>query len=84
MQAFGRGVLCNWLVCLAVWQAAAAQTLGGKAIAVWFPISAFVAMGLEVWAISGGIAVAVPIHAGLMALLAPMQLCCIHHHSTAL
>ena len=48
VQAFGRGVLCNWLVCLAVWQATAAQTLGGKAVAVWLPISAFVAMGLEV------------------------------------
>lgn len=48
MQAFGRGILCNWLVCLAVWQATAAQSLGGKAIGVWLPISAFVAMGLEV------------------------------------
>lgn len=48
VQTFGRGVLCNWLVCLAVWQATAANTLGGKAIAVWLPISAFVAMGLEV------------------------------------
>ena len=48
MQTFGRGVLCNWLVCLAVWQATAASSVGGKAIAVWFPISAFVAMGLEV------------------------------------
>lgn len=48
VQTFGRGILCNWLVCLAVWQASAANTLGGKAIAVWFPISAFVAMGLEV------------------------------------
>ena len=50
MQTFGRGVLCNWLVCLAVWQATAASSLGGKAVAVWFPISAFVAMGLEVGA----------------------------------
>ena len=40
-------MLCNWLVCIAVWQATAAQTLGGKAIGVWLPISAFVAMGLE-------------------------------------
>ncbi|KAK9840212.1 hypothetical protein WJX74_005559 [Apatococcus lobatus] len=47
LETFGRGILCNWLVCLAVWQATAANTLGGKAIAVWFPISAFVAMGLE-------------------------------------
>ena len=32
LQAFTRGILCNWLVCLAVWQANAAQTLGGKFI----------------------------------------------------
>ncbi len=42
-----RGMLCNWLVCIAVWQANAATTLGGKAIGVWLPISAFVSMGLE-------------------------------------
>eukprot|EP01026_Neomeris_dumetosa_P058134 TRINITY_DN53918_c0_g1_i4.p2 TRINITY_DN53918_c0_g1~~TRINITY_DN53918_c0_g1_i4.p2 ORF type:complete len:325 (-),score=55.30 TRINITY_DN53918_c0_g1_i4:427-1401(-) len=46
-QAFVRGVLCNWLVCLAIWQASAANDLAGKAVGVWFPISAFVAMGLE-------------------------------------
>ena len=47
MQAMTRGMLCNWLVCIAVWQANAASTLGGKAIGVWLPISAFVTMGLE-------------------------------------
>ena len=47
VQAFTRGMLCNWLVCLAVWQANAANTLGGKFVGVWLPISAFVAMGLE-------------------------------------
>eukprot|EP01023_Acetabularia_acetabulum_P002726 TRINITY_DN1113_c0_g1_i1.p2 TRINITY_DN1113_c0_g1~~TRINITY_DN1113_c0_g1_i1.p2 ORF type:complete len:323 (+),score=93.44 TRINITY_DN1113_c0_g1_i1:582-1550(+) len=46
-QAFSRGVLCNWLVCLAIWLSAAANDLPGKAVAVWFPISAFVAMGFE-------------------------------------
>jgi formate/nitrite transporter FocA (FNT family) len=45
--AFARGVLCNWLVCLGLWQAAAAQSIGGKAAAIWFPISAFVAMGFD-------------------------------------
>lgn len=45
--AFARGLLCNWLVCLALWQAAAAQSVGGKAVAIWFPISAFVAMGFD-------------------------------------
>lgn len=46
-QAFVRGVLCNWLVCIAIWQASAASTLPGKVLGVWFPISAFVALGLE-------------------------------------
>ena len=47
MQAFTRGVLCNWLVCAAVWMANACSSATGKAVAVWFPISAFVALGLE-------------------------------------
>lgn len=45
--AFFRGVLCNWLVCMAVYMASFAKDLGGKMVAIWFPISAFVAMGLE-------------------------------------
>lgn len=47
MAALIRGVLCNWLVCMAVWQAASAQDIGSKALAIWFPISSFVAMGFE-------------------------------------
>eukprot|EP00959_Pyramimonas_sp_CCMP1952_P129809 2714863-Pyramimonas_sp.AAC.1 len=46
-QAFFRGLLCNYLVCTAIWQATAAKDIGGKAIAIFFPISAFVALGLE-------------------------------------
>lgn len=46
-QAFLRGVLCNWMVCLAVWQATAAGDLAGKALGIWLPISAFVAIGFE-------------------------------------
>jgi len=42
-----RGVLCNWLVCMGVWQAAGSTDIGSKALAIWFPISAFVAMGFE-------------------------------------
>jgi formate/nitrite transporter len=45
--AFVRGILCNWLVCMAVWMASMAKDLPGKIVAIWFPISAFVAMGLE-------------------------------------
>ena len=47
VQAFSRGILCNWLVCAAVWMANACSSATGKAVAVWFPISAFVALGLE-------------------------------------
>lgn len=46
-QAFLRGVLCNTLVCLAVWLCFAARTVPGKVYAIVFPISAFVALGFE-------------------------------------
>jgi formate/nitrite transporter len=45
--AFTRGILCNVLVCLAVWMATAGRTVVDKAVAVVFPISAFVAAGFE-------------------------------------
>jgi formate/nitrite transporter FocA (FNT family) len=40
-----RGILCNWLVCMAVWQGNAAQDVTGKLLGIWFPISAFVTSG---------------------------------------
>ena len=46
-DAFFRGVLCNILVCLAVWLALAGRTVADKIIAIVFPISAFVAAGFE-------------------------------------
>lgn len=46
-QAFLRGILCNVLVCLAVWLCFAARTVPGKVFAIIAPISAFVALGLE-------------------------------------
>mmetsp|Transcript_35573 Transcript_35573/g.100699 ORF Transcript_35573/g.100699 Transcript_35573/m.100699 type:complete len:275 (+) Transcript_35573:1-825(+) len=46
-EAFVRGILCNFLVCVGIWQASACNSLAGKAVGVWFPISAFVALGLE-------------------------------------
>jgi formate transporter len=45
--AFLRGVLCNVLVCLAVWLSLAARSVEGKAVAIVFPIAAFVALGFE-------------------------------------
>lgn len=46
-EAFFRGVLCNALVCLAVWLTMAAHTVSGKILAIVFPISGFVALGFE-------------------------------------
>lgn len=46
-QAFFRGVLCNLLVCMAVWLSFAAREVTGKILAIVFPISAFVALGFE-------------------------------------
>lgn len=45
--AFFRGVLCNVLVCLAVWMATAGRSVFDKFIAVTFPVTAFVAAGFE-------------------------------------
>ncbi len=45
--AFVRGVLCNALVCLAVWLCFAARSVVDKIFAIIFPITAFVALGLE-------------------------------------
>jgi len=42
-----RGILCNWLVCLAVFMAAAARDIPGKILACYVPIMAFVASGFE-------------------------------------
>jgi len=47
LQAFVRGLLCNALVCLAVWLCFAAHSVSGKILAIVFPISAFVALGFE-------------------------------------
>jgi formate/nitrite transporter len=46
-QAFFLGVLCNILVCMAVWMAMAGRSVVYKAVAIVFPISAFVAAGFE-------------------------------------
>jgi formate/nitrite transporter len=46
-EALVRGIGCNWLVCLAVWMALAAQQTIGKIFAIFFPIMAFVAIGFE-------------------------------------
>ncbi|MDD2309587.1 MAG: formate/nitrite transporter family protein [Desulfuromonadaceae bacterium] len=45
--AFVRGILCNWLVCLAVFMATAARDITGKLLACYVPIMTFVASGFE-------------------------------------
>jgi formate/nitrite transporter len=46
-SAFFRGVMCNVLVCMAMWMALAGRSVVDKFIAIVFPISAFVAAGFE-------------------------------------
>jgi formate/nitrite transporter len=46
-SALARGILCNVLVCLAVWLCFSARTVTGKILSILFPITAFVAAGFE-------------------------------------
>ncbi|KAF7428587.1 hypothetical protein PC9H_007813 [Pleurotus ostreatus] len=46
-QIFLRGIGCNWLVCVAVWQAAGAKDTISKIFAIWIPIWIFVACGFD-------------------------------------
>ena len=41
------GILCNWLVCMAVWMASAAKDIAGKLLAIFFPIWLFITSGFE-------------------------------------
>lgn len=47
MRALFSGILCNILVCAAVLMDAAAKDIGGKVLAIFFPILAFVVSGFE-------------------------------------
>ena len=47
VEAFVRGLLCNWLVCLAIWMASSSRRVIGKIFAIFFPITTFVASGYE-------------------------------------
>jgi len=46
-QIFLRGIGCNWLVAVAVWQAAGAKETISKVIAIWLPIWVFVACSFD-------------------------------------
>ncbi|MEA4910055.1 MAG: formate transporter FocA [Anaerolineaceae bacterium] len=47
LPAVASGILCNALVCMAVWLTFSARTTVDKILAIVFPISAFVAAGFE-------------------------------------
>jgi formate transporter len=47
MPALVRGIMCNALVCLAVWLCFSARSVTDKILAILFPITAFVASGFE-------------------------------------
>lgn len=47
VEAFVRGVGCNWLVCLGVWMALATGDVSGRILACFFPVMTFVALGFE-------------------------------------
>ncbi len=47
VQAIALGIMCNALVCLAVWLCSSARSTTDKILAIIFPISAFVAAGFE-------------------------------------
>lgn len=44
---FVRAILCNALVCLAVWLSFAATDVTGKILSLILPVAAFVALGME-------------------------------------
>lgn len=47
MQCIASGILCNWLVCLAVWCATGSKSTVGKIFAIFFPICMFATCGFE-------------------------------------
>lgn len=47
IQAITLGILCNILVCLAVWLCFSSQSVSGKIMSIVFPITAFVTSGFE-------------------------------------
>jgi len=47
VQALFLGVMCNWLVCLAVWMSYGAVSMVGKMFSIFFPIWLFITSGFE-------------------------------------
>lgn len=47
VEAFARGILCNALVCVAIWLVMGCRSVTDKVLAVLFPVAAFVTIGFE-------------------------------------
>ena len=47
MQIFARAILCNWLVCLAVWTSARTKSDAAKCILIFWCLLCFIASGYE-------------------------------------
>lgn len=47
VEAFVRGILCNFLVCLAIWMGYAAKDITGKVWGIFFPIMLFITSSFE-------------------------------------
>jgi formate/nitrite transporter len=47
VEAMVLGILCNLLVCLAIWLTYSTKSISGKIMAIIFPVTAFVAAGFE-------------------------------------
>lgn len=47
LSTFLKGIAANFLVCVGVWQATCAEEVAGKVLALFFPITAFVASGFD-------------------------------------
>ncbi len=47
LELFALGILCNWLVCLALWMAARCESDTGKCIVIFWCLLAFIASGYE-------------------------------------
>jgi len=75
LEAFASGILCNALVCLAVWMSYGARSLVDRVVAVVFPVAAFAAIGFEhsianMYLIPVGIFAAADLDAGTVASVA--------------
>lgn len=47
LEAFIKGMLCNFLVCIAIWASFASDDVCGKVVSIFLPIMVFVVCGFE-------------------------------------